>query len=269
MKLKFLAAVASLVLACLLLFGPLPPAAAEGDFQFSCSNQIYQAFGEEMFHAFTEETGLEADIYKCASDTAMKRLMNDSTDLASSTKKLYYRHQDYGYNEIVFAKDPLALITNTKVKVDSLSSKQIREIFSGDIKNWVELGGNSNRIVTMAPGQHTGAYWNFRTKFMDGKDIRYDFMSYDSTMVIRSAKHYPYVISFVTRAAISDYEHIKVLNVDGASPDSDSYPYYQTFAFVTKGEPEGPPKAFIDFVTKGRGKKILEKKGVTMMVNKN
>lgn len=268
MRSKFFAVASFSIIALFLLIGSIQPAAAEADFRFSCADQIYQAFGEELFTAFTKKTGLEPEIYTCSSSTAMERLMNDYADLASSTKKLYYRHQDYGYNEIVFGKDPLVIITNEQVEVDSLSAEQIREIFGGKVENWKEVGGGDHLVATMVPGQHTGAYWNFRTKFMEGQDIRYDFMSYESTKVIRSAMYYPYVISFITRAAISDYEHIKILKVDNTSPDALTYPYHQTFSFVTKGKAEGGPKAFIDFVTQGKGREILKERGVTLMVDK-
>jgi len=57
--------------------------------------------------------------------------------------------------------------------------------------------------------------------------------------VVRAAKVYPYVISFITRAAVYNEGDLKVLDVDGISPDSPDYNYFQSFSFVTKGKPQG------------------------------
>ena len=246
-----------------MIFAGAAPAGADSHpLRFSCSAQMHTAFGQTFFDAFTDQTGIEVDLYVCSSDTALERLANDAADLAGLTKGLYHRHQAYGYHEMQFAKDPLVLFTNQKVGVKSLSREQIQGIFSGRYNNWKEVGGKDHPIVTIIPGQHTGAHWNFRSEFMRGMHITYDFMSYKSAAVVRAAKVYPYVISFLTRAAVYNEGDLKVLDVDGISPDSPDYKYFQPFAFVAKGRPEAQAKALIDFTVSGEGKKILEKKGV-------
>jgi len=233
---------------------------------FSCSAQVYDAFGPEVMKAFTDETGIPVDLYVASSTTALNRLMNDYAELATSTTRLYRRHQEYGYTEIVFASDPLVVFTNKEIPVKSLSKSQILDIFSGTVNNWKEVGGPDHFIVSIVPEKQTGAYQNFRSLVMGGMDIEYDFMSYRSTMVVEAARRFPYVISFITRAAVANDPEIKVLSVDKISPDSEDYPYFQTFSFVTKGDPEGPARQFIDFVVKGKGRDMLKKKGLTMMV---
>jgi len=261
------AAILTAVMGLIIFAAPASAANGSDPLYFSCSAQMHAAFGPVFFQTFTEQTGIEVEVYVCSSDAAVNRLSNDVAELAGSAKSLYHRHQAYGYHQVKFAKDPLVLFTNEKVSIGSLTRQQIQDIFAGSITNWKAVGGKDHGIVTIIPGQHTGAYWNFRSEFMEGRDLKYDFMSYKSAMVVRAVQVYPYAISFITRAAVYGEPNLKVLKVNGIAPDSPDYPYIQTFSFVTKGQPQGQAKALIDFTVNGEGRKILRKKGVTYITD--
>ena len=243
-------------------------AAASQPLDFACSAQVYEALGEEVIAAFTAETGIEINLYVSSSQTAISRVETNFAALATSTTRLYRQHSDYGYTEIIFARDPLVVFTNLDNAVNSLTQAQIQSIFTGDVNNWKDFGGTDEFIVTIIPGKQTGSYQNFKTLFMDGRDISYDFMAYKSSMVVEAARRIPYVISFITRAAVANDPKIKILSVDGLSPANSGYPYFETFSFVTKGEPAGAAKEFIDFIRTGNGKAMLEKKGLDMIDGK-
>lgn len=243
-------------------------AAASQPLEFACSAQVYEALGEKVIAAFTAETGIKVNLYVSSSQTAISRVENNFAELATSTTRLYRQHSDYGYTEILFARDPMVVFTNSDNGVTSLTKSEIQSIFTGDVSNWKDFGGTDQLIVTIIPSKQTGSYKNFKTLFMDGRDISYDFMAYKSSMVIEAARRMPYMISFITRAAVANDPKIKILSVDGASPASSDYPYFETFSFVTKGEPAGAAKKFIDFIMTGKGRAMLENKGLEMIDGK-
>ncbi len=246
--------------------GPAFSAAAK-PLEFACSPQIYEAFGPELISSFTEKTGIPVNLVVEASPQAIKSVENEFADLAASTARLYSQHQRYGYFEKVFAKDPMVVFTNKNNKTKSLSKTEIQKIFSGEVNNWKEVGGGDNVIVTIVPDKNAGAYQNFKSLFMEGRQIQYDFMSQKSTMVEEAAKRFPYVISFITRAAVANEPELKMLRVDDVSPDDSKYPYYLTFSFVSKGNPAGAAAEFINYVTKGEGKEMLQKKKIIMLTD--
>ncbi len=253
---------------CWALMGAMvvtPVSAASQPLSFSCSAQVYEALGPELLAAFTRETGITIDLYVGASNTAVSRVENNYADLATSTTRLYRRHSDYGYTEILFARDAMVVFTNADNKVDSLSKAQVQQIFSGEINNWNQFGGEDRAIVTIVPDKHTGSYHNFRAFFMEGREINYDFMAYRSSHVVEAARRIPDVISFVTKAAVAGDSQLKIIPIDGVAPGCPEYPYCEDFSFVTKGEPAGAAKQFIDFFMTGPGKKMLQKKGVVML----
>ncbi len=256
---KWIAALTASLLAGVVF---IAPAMAREALKYSCSAQIYEAFGQDRLDAFTKETGIEVELFVSSSGSALYRMMNGFSDLAGTTRGLYYRYKESGYVEIPFAKDPLAVIVNKKNPIEALSAEQLRDIFGKEITNWKAVGGPDAPIVVVTPGEETAAYKNFDRLAMDRKEIRYDFTSYKSTMAIKAVENFPHAVSFITQGTVVDNTAVKTLTIDGKGPKDADYPYFQTFYYITKGEPAGAVKAFIDFTRSDAGLSIMKQKGI-------
>jgi phosphate transport system substrate-binding protein len=138
--------------------------------------------------------------------------------------------------------------------------------FSGEITNWKEIGGADLPVLVIIPDENTAANKNFRRQIMKDKEIKHDFITYDSTMVLEAIKHFPCgAISFISRGATIKYEEIAAIKIDGVSPSDKDYPYFQTFYYVTKGAPSETAKKLIDFTTTGKGTRdYYEKRHATI-----
>jgi len=237
-------------------------ASSPNTLSYSRSAQVSEAFGKEALDTFTKESGIKVESHVSSSGSAVYRLMNGFSDIASTTRELYRRHRDYGYVQIPFCKDPIAILTNAQNPVGEITESQLQEIFSGDITNWKEVGGPDEPIIVVVPGEDTGAYKNFARQVMKRKEIAYDLMTYRSTMAIDVVEHFPWAISAIAQGAAVDNKAVKVLSIDGRLPRDSDYPYQQIFYFITKGKPTGPAKALIDFVLSEKGIEIIKKKGM-------
>jgi phosphate transport system substrate-binding protein len=235
---------------------------AQEPLRYSQAAQVYRAFGEEGVELFHEKTGIPVEVFVASSPAAVNRLMNDFADIASTTRQLYYRYSEYGYVEIPFCKDPLAVIVHASSPVTGLTTAQLEEVFSGGITNWQALGGPDVPILLVVPGKNTGANQNFRRQVMKRKEIVHDIMTEKSTAVIDIIEKFPASISFISRGATIDDEKVKALKIDGLSPGEPEYPLYQIFSYVTKGEPSGPVKAFVDFAFSTEAQDLIRKKGM-------
>ena len=141
--------------------------------------------------------------------------------------------------------------------------RTLQDIFAGAITNWREVGGADLPVLIIVPGKNTAAHKNFRRQIMKRKDIEHDFMAYDSTMVIEAVKYFPCgAVSFTSQGAAVHHKELKTLEIDGLSPTAEDYPYYQIFYFITKKEPEGNLKKFIDFAYSEQGAKIIRDNGM-------
>ena len=239
------------------------PVTAQEELKYACSSQVYTAFEKEKLEAFTQKTGINVKVFKASSPSCVYRLMHGYSDIASTARALYRRHADYGFEQIPICKDPLAIIAKKGCKVDNLTEQQLQDIFSGEITNWKELGGPDLAITVIVPGEDTAANKNFRRQIMKDKEIQYHFTTYDSTMVLEAVKYFPCgTISFIARGAVTKYEEISTLKIDGRLPTDNEYPYHQVFYYITKGEPSGTVKKFIDFTFSQEGQNIIRKNGM-------
>jgi phosphate transport system substrate-binding protein len=238
-------------------------AAAEGDLKYSCSNQVYAAFSREQIETFTKTSGLNVDVKTASSDSCFNNLGRGFCDIASTARQLHHRHDVYGYKQFPFCKDPIAVIARKECGVDSLTEAQLQDIFAGVINNWKEVGGADLPVMIVVPGDDTAAHKNFRRQVMKHKDIEHDFMAYDSTMVIEAVKHFPCgAVSFISQGAAMHQKELKTIKIEGRTPNAEDYPYYQIFYFITKNEPQGNLKKFIDFAYSAEGEKIIRKNGM-------
>ena len=242
---------------------PASTVMAQEAVKYCCSNQVYAAFSKEKIEAFTKSTGIEVDVKTASSGSSIYNLGVGFCDIASTARKLYHRHEVYGYKEFPFCKDPMAVIARKECGVERLTQEELQDIFAGDITNWKEVGGADLPILVIVPDTKTAAHKNFRRQVMKRKDIAHDFMAYDSTMVIEAVKYFPCgSVSFISQGAAVHHKELITLEIDGLSPTNKDYPYFQEFHYVTKGEPTGNVKKFIDFTFSDEGKKIIEQYGM-------
>lgn len=235
---------------------------AQEKLRYSCSAQVFEAFEKERLETFTKATGIEVDLYVTSSSAAVNRLMAGESDMASMARGGMYALKEGGYVEMPFCKDPLAIIVNARNRLINLTEEQLRDIFNKKITNWKQLGRPEAGIVLVVPGKSTAAYENFGHLALKRKEILYDIMTNLSPTALEVVKRFPAAISFVTHGAIGKAGGVKTVKVNGLSPKDKGYPYFQEFSFVTKGEPTGAAKTFIDFALSKKGKEIIEKRGM-------
>ncbi len=251
---------------CLVVFSIMfgSEALADQNLRYSCSSQIFSAFEKERLAAFTARTGIEVDLHVGSSHACTYRLMADFADVVGITRELYRRHKDYGFVQVPFAKDYLAIIIHKGCAIENITEEQLQDIFSGNVANWQEVGGPDLPVTIVVPGDNTGAHKNFRRQVMKQKEIKYDYMTYSSTRVFEAIETLPCgAVSFISAGAAGATGTVKFLKIDGKLPSDKGYPYYQVFYFVTKGEPSGSINAFIDFAKGEKGKSIIRKHGMT------
>ena len=226
-------------------------------------SQVYSAFSKEHIKAFTETTGVKVNVKTASSSSCLISLGREFSNIASTSRKLYSRHEIYGYKEFPFCKDPIAVIARKECGVGNLTGEQLQDIFAGVITNWREVGGANLPVMIIVPDKNTAAHKNFRRQVMKHTDIEHDFMTHDSTMVIEAVRHFPCgAVSFISHGAALHHKELKTLKIDGLSPTAKDYPYYQIFYFVTKTEPKGNLKKFIDFAYSEEGAKIIRNNGM-------
>jgi phosphate transport system substrate-binding protein len=101
------------------------------------------------------------------SGTGIAALINGTVDIANASRQMkeveYENALSNGKtpNEIIVARDAIAIIVNTNNPIDSLTLKQISDIYSGKINNWIEIGGEDRQIVRLSRETNSGTHVYF------------------------------------------------------------------------------------------------------------
>lgn len=249
-----------------LLFQPAGPVGASEALRYSSSAQVRDVLLDDGLNRFSQESGIALDLFVGSSEAAVQRLVNSASDIASSAEPLSKSMADYGFIETPFCKVPLIAITNVQTTVRDISEEQLRKIFLGQITNWKELGGPDQKIVVIIPAKDTAAFKNFSRLAMASSDVVFDYLAYRSTMTVMLVHRVPWSISFIAKGMATRDAAIKIMKVNGKKYTEADYPYFETFSFVTKGEPAGSAKALIDFAASDNFKTELRSVGIVPLL---
>ena len=153
---------------------------------------------------------------------------------------------------VMIAKDAIAIIVHPTNPVSNLSLLQVSKIFSGKIRNWKEVGGNSHPIVLVTREEGSGTREAFQKFVMKKEEISLEALVQDSNGAIRQVvSSDPNAIGYISLGLVND--KVKALKISGVEPDhahieNGKYTLVRPFLFVFNGKPEGEAKAFLEFV---------------------
>mgnify|MGYP000191572378 CR=1 FL=1 len=176
-----------------------------------------------------------------------------------------------------FATDALVFVVNQDNPVDSLTVEEIQKIYTGEITNWSQVGGEDLEIAAFQRNQGAGSQTMFEKLVMDGltpMDPPEAWVS-DSMLGllegVRSYDNSPAAIGYTVYYYANDMEMaqgLKVLKVDGVAPSAQSirdgdYPFLNPyFVSIAKDEPEdSPARILYDWVLGPSGQRLAEHEG--------
>jgi len=225
-----------------------------------------QPVSEVLAEAFMDENpSVKVAVQGGGSSVGIEQATKGTVDIGSSSRELKPEEKKLGLQEIMFARDGIAVIVHPSNKVESLTLEQIRDIFAGRITNWKDVGGEDGKIVVINREAGSGTRGAFEEIVMEGEEL-VKSIEQTSTGAVRAAvASDPNAIGYVSLTGLSS--DVKPLKVNGVSPTHQNikdgkYPIARPFLYLVKGEPSGPVKAYLDFVKSEKGREILEKEGV-------
>ena len=175
-------------------------------------------------------------------------------DIGLSSRALKDDEKASGLKETILALDGIAVIVNPANPVSDLDVKTIAKIYTGEITNWKEVGGNDAEIVLIGREAGSGTRDGFES-ITDTKDsCKYRQELTSTGDVITTVSTNPDAIGYASLAALKD--NVKALTVGGIAPTEDtvkdgSYVIQRPFVLVTKDgvELSTAAQAFFDYAT--------------------
>ncbi|WP_442885957.1 phosphate ABC transporter substrate-binding protein PstS family protein [Companilactobacillus sp. HBUAS59544] len=154
-------------------------------------------------------------------------------------------------------------IVNKDVKVKSLTLKQLKQIFSGQVKNWKQVGGQDLPITIINRADGSGTRSSFESDVMAGTPFVRAQEQDSSGMVRQIVYNTAGAISYLAMPYLNDT--VKTINVDGVEPtieniETNKWKIWSYEHLYTNGEPTGMTKRFLDFIMTDEVQKNVVKK---------
>ncbi|MEW6171895.1 MAG: phosphate ABC transporter substrate-binding protein [Bacillota bacterium] len=214
-----------------------------------------QPFVEEAATAFYEKNpDVQITVQGGGSGTGLSQVSQGAcnignSDIFAEEKESIDSSQLVDHKVVVQA---FAVVANPGVGVDSLSKKQLQDIFTGKITNWKQVGGKDQKIFLVNRAKGSGTRSTFRKYVMDGiEEAKGDAEQDSSGAVHKIVSETDGAVSYMAIAYLND--KVKTIKIDGAAPTEADiaggrYPFWSYGHMYTKGQPNSVVKAFIDYV---------------------
>jgi len=161
------------------------------------------------------------------------------------------------------AKDGVAVAVHPENPVTDLTMEGLQKIFTGEITNWLDVGGEDSKIMVVSREEGSGTRDCFETAVLKPikKEVTDHAIIQDSNGKIRtSVAGNEMGIGFLSLGYVNS--DIRAVRLDGIDPTiasvlSGEYAVSRTLWMITDGEPDGDEQAFLDFVLSEDGQKIV------------
>ena len=181
-------------------------------------------------------------------------------DIGLSSRAL--KADETGVTGTTVALDGIAIIVNKSSKVEDLTVDQLKQMFTGEITNWSEVGGDDGEIVLI--GREAGS--GTRDGFESIVDVKYAQELTATGAVISAVEANPLAIGYASLSAVGDT--VKAVTVGGVECSEEtvkdgSYEVQRPFVFVTNDAVtlSAQAQAFFDFATSADAADLIRTAG--------
>lgn len=215
--------------------------------------------------------GVDISVQGGGSGVGIAAMIDGTCDIADSSRAVkdeeLKKAQSKGinFNANIIAMDGIAVIVHPSNKINKIAKKQIKDIYTGKISDWSQLGEASQKIVIISRDIASGTFEAFNELALDKEKVRPDALMQASNQgVATTVANTPGAIGYVGLGYLSS--KVKALVVDGVKPSketvlSEKYALARPLYMYTNGEPKGIVKEFLDFVLSEEGQKLVEETG--------
>ena len=231
----------------------------------------------ELFQADYEKahSNIKITISGTGSGDGIKGAGEGTYEIGMSSRDLTPAEIGSGLDPLVVAIDGIAAIVNRNNPISGLTMAQIKDIYTGTITRWEQLGSSANgktggiAVVSREPGSGTRGAFQELIKFADGDLIR-NAIIFDGTGAIKSAiAGNADAIGYISLGSVDNT--IKALNVDGVAATNDNvkagtYKIARPFILITKKGAvlNAATKAFLDWTLSDAGQTIVKRSWISI-----
>ena len=244
------------------------PAALSGSVATNGSTSMEKVIGALSEQFMADNGGVTVTYDATGSGAGIEAASNGSADIGLSSRALKDEETASGLVGTTVALDGIAIIVNAGSKVADLTVEQIAKIFTGEITDWSEVGGDAGTISCVGREAGSGTRDGFET-ITGTKDTCVLAQELTSTgAVIEAVAGNPNAIGYASLSSVEGKDTVKAVTVDGVACSEDtvldgSYAIQRPFVLVTKDGAalSAQAQAFIDFATSADASDLIRAAG--------
>lgn len=215
--------------------------------------------------AFMEKNkGVTVNLNLTGSGTGIQEASEGKCDIGNSSRKLKDEEAEK-LDATVVGLDGIALVVNPANKLEDISLDDLAKVYSGEITNWKELGGDDKSIVVIGREDGSGTRDGFESIVMGDKEPKYAQELESTGSVINAVATTDGAIGYASLANVD--ETVKALKIGGVEATeenvkSGAYEVQRPFICATlKGSDNKLVKAYLDFILSEEGQALVLAQG--------
>jgi phosphate transport system substrate-binding protein len=238
------------------------------------SNTIGEELAPQLIAEYKKDhPSINFDLDTKGTGYGMGALMGGQCDIAGASRLPNPDELELGrlrgveLNDYDIGAYSVAVVVNTANPVGDMTKDQVRDIFTGKIANWKDVGGPDAAIHLYIRDPVSGTYLGFRELAMENKPYAHDpTMSTNYLGIVQALAQDPNGIGYSSFQR-SKADGIKAVSIGGVQPTIESvnkgvYPYARVLhLYTSKANEETATHEFIQFVQSTRGQQIVMQMG--------
>jgi phosphate transport system substrate-binding protein len=229
---------------------------------------ITQAVAEEYMKL---SPGIQISVSGGGSGEGIKALIDGTTDLADSSRFIKETEFKLAMEKGILpvphriAVDCVVPVVHPENPLTDVTSQQLKDIYTGKITNWKEVGGDDKQIVVVSRDTSSGTYEVWEEKILQKEMVTPKaLLQASSGAVTQVVSKNKYAIGYIGIGYVNT--DVKALKIDGmeASPLTalnGTFPVYRDLFIFTAGWPKGDLLNFLNFLVSPKGQRIVQKEG--------
>lgn len=213
------------------------------------------------------------------SGTGIAALVNGTVDIANASRQIKSEEVDQAKSngveptEFIIARDAIAVIVNPENPVRELTLQQISDIYSGNINNWSEVGGDDRPIVRLSRETNSGTHVYFLETVLRLGDSENKTLFATNTLLLPSSegiiaevRQNPNAIGYDGLGYVpDDLQMIAIAEQEGGAyvlpsiptVNDKTYPIARDLYMYTNGQPAGIVKEYLDWILGTEAQQIV------------
>ncbi len=213
----------------------------------------------------TENSNVKITYNPTGSGAGIQAVSEGRCDMGLSSRDLK-SEEAQNLNATVIAIDGIAMIVNPDNPIADLTIEQIAKIYTGEVTNWNEVGGNDAPIVLIGREAASGTRDGFESITKTKDKCQYTQELTSTGDVVQTVSSNPNAIGYASLASVKDT--VKLLSVEGVTPTNETiqngtYKIQRDFVFVTPKNKQlsEAAQAFMDYASSAEADEMITKAG--------